>query len=93
MKVPQTITCRVLSSDALEALTNAVDLQKHATGIKQELNNEEVLNEHFETHPLVLAGLHACGDLSVNMLRFLTLLVIFCQFGMVHMSELLACQS
>ncbi|XP_078178089.1 S-adenosyl-L-methionine-dependent methyltransferases superfamily protein isoform X3 [Carex rostrata] len=69
LKVPQTITCRVLSSDALAALTNAVDLQKHATGIKQELNNEEVLNEYFETHPLVLAGLHACGDLSVNMLR------------------------
>ncbi|KAF3333688.1 protein RRNAD1 isoform X1 [Carex littledalei] len=68
LEVPQTITCHVLSSDALANLTNAVDLQKHATGIKQELNKEEVLNEHFET-PLVLAGLHACGDLSVNMLR------------------------
>ncbi|KAJ4781047.1 S-adenosyl-L-methionine-dependent methyltransferases superfamily protein [Rhynchospora pubera] len=69
LKVPQTVTCRVLSSDTLANLTNAVDLQKHVTGIKQQSNKEDILNEHFEKHPLVLAGLHACGDLSVNMLR------------------------
>lgn len=85
--MPQTVTCRVLSSSTLADLTNALDLQKHGTGIKQEQNKEEV-------HPLVLAGLHACGDLSVNMLRFLTLFShFFVSLSAVHLSKLLGYQS
>jgi Methyltransferase domain len=71
--VPQTVTCQVLSSNTLANLTNALDLERHVARKKQEQNTEEVQNEHFECAPLVLAGLHACGDLSVNMLRFLIL--------------------
>ncbi|XP_072987693.1 uncharacterized protein [Typha latifolia] len=85
LKVPQTITCRVLSSEALTDLTTTVlreDSNKQSlkteNGLelnalhKKELNAREgkcFSNKQHTGPPLVLAGLHACGDLSVNMLR------------------------
>ncbi|KAJ3674488.1 hypothetical protein LUZ60_005104 [Juncus effusus] len=55
-KVPQTVTCRVISSEMLTNLTGTVSYE----------NGTE---KSLEKNHLVLAGLHACGDLSVNMLR------------------------
>ncbi|CAH8321395.1 unnamed protein product [Eruca vesicaria subsp. sativa] len=57
---PMTITCRVLSTEMLKSLTD-VPLEK---------NDASALNETpNRLCSLVLAGLHACGDLSVTMLR------------------------
>ncbi|KAI3688441.1 hypothetical protein L2E82_46021 [Cichorium intybus] len=49
MRMPKTVTCRVLSSDMLKALVNS--------------ENVDGQND------MLLTGLHACGDLSVTMLR------------------------
>ncbi|PKU83860.1 hypothetical protein MA16_Dca020743 [Dendrobium catenatum] len=51
LKVPQTVTCQVLSSESLAALSI------------------RTVGKNGNIGYLVLAGLHACGDLSVNMLR------------------------
>ncbi|KAL9998860.1 putative Methyltransferase domain-containing protein [Helianthus debilis subsp. tardiflorus] len=56
--IPRTVTCRVLSSDMLTALLNSKD------------GDERCQNQSTnDTCPLLLTGLHACGDLSVTMLR------------------------
>ncbi|KAK9080727.1 hypothetical protein SSX86_000485 [Deinandra increscens subsp. villosa] len=56
--IPETVTCRVLSSDMIKTLLNSKDAEEHCHN--QSANN---------TCPLLLTGLHACGDLSVTMLR------------------------
>ncbi|KAJ0748507.1 putative Methyltransferase domain-containing protein [Helianthus annuus] len=56
--IPRTVTCRVLSSDMLTTLLNSKDGDER--GQNQSIN---------DTCPLLLTGLHACGDLSVTMLR------------------------
>ncbi|XXG74640.1 hypothetical protein AAC387_Pa07g3311 [Persea americana] len=85
LNVPQTVTCHILSSDTLKALTatflreDNIDLSKKVEKYASwppveglELNGgREVFssnNQGFK-FSLVLAGLHACGDLSVTMLR------------------------
>ncbi|MFS7940928.1 putative Methyltransferase domain-containing protein [Helianthus anomalus] len=56
--IPRTVTCRVLSSDMLTTLLNSKD------------GDERCHNQSTnDTCPLLLTGLHACGDLSVTMLR------------------------
>ncbi|KAI3820421.1 hypothetical protein L1987_07968 [Smallanthus sonchifolius] len=58
LTIPKTVTCRVLSSDMLKTLFNSKDVDEHC--------------HHQSTSgtcPLLLTGLHACGDLSVTMLR------------------------
>ncbi|KAF5807556.1 putative Methyltransferase domain-containing protein [Helianthus annuus] len=56
--IPRTVTCRVLSSDMLTTLLNSKD------------GDERCQNQSTnDTCPLLLTGLHACGDLSVTMLR------------------------
>ncbi|KAJ0578861.1 putative Methyltransferase domain-containing protein [Helianthus annuus] len=56
--IPRTVTCRVLSSDMLTTLLNSKD------------GDERCQNQSInDTCPLLLTGLHACGDLSVTMLR------------------------
>ncbi|MFS7940925.1 putative Methyltransferase domain-containing protein [Helianthus anomalus] len=56
--IPRTVTCRVLSSDMLTTLLNLKD------------GDERCQNQSTnDTCPLLLTGLHACGDLSVTMLR------------------------
>ncbi|XP_076945787.1 uncharacterized protein LOC143616992 [Bidens hawaiensis] len=52
--IPKTVTCLVLSSDMLKTLINSNDEHKQSTA---------------DTCPMLLTGLHACGDLSVTMLR------------------------
>ncbi|XP_038970314.1 methyltransferase-like protein 25 isoform X3 [Phoenix dactylifera] len=85
LKVPRTVTCHVLSSDILTALST-VSLHEENVEQSTDTNNslENDVLENLKSHigkasylynnrkigpPLVLAGLHACGDLSVNMLR------------------------
>nr|XP_043608402.1 protein RRNAD1 [Erigeron canadensis] len=50
---PKTVTCSVLSPDMLNTLLNFKDIDECCLPSK----------------PLLLTGLHACGDLSVTMLR------------------------
>ncbi|CAN0891162.1 Methyltransferase-like protein 25B [Linum grandiflorum] len=63
INTPRTITCRVLSTDMLKALADIVtpgDDGKESQLISKSRNGKA---------SLVLAGLHACGDLSVTMLK------------------------
>ncbi|KAK4341984.1 hypothetical protein RND71_037800 [Anisodus tanguticus] len=77
--VPKTVTCRVLSSDTLKALSNCPVENDHAgnrhfsqkcSGSQPSQLTENVLPSlSYSDSTLVIAGLHACGDLSVTMLR------------------------
>uniref|UniRef100_A0A0A9CEK3 Methyltransferase domain-containing protein n=1 Tax=Arundo donax TaxID=35708 RepID=A0A0A9CEK3_ARUDO len=73
LKVPRTVTCHVLSSDTLVAVTLDACKDDHGEYAGETKNfTEESPQIQEPTHsipPLILAGLHACGDLSVNMLR------------------------
>ncbi|KAG0468777.1 hypothetical protein HPP92_018105 [Vanilla planifolia] len=83
LKVPQTVTCQVLSSDSLAALSTGVlnhQEQSERIGSGSETNFPRISEadacgsatpdaKEIDRYLLVLAGLHACGDLSVNMLR------------------------
>ncbi|XP_060187226.1 uncharacterized protein LOC132616674 isoform X1 [Lycium barbarum] len=63
--VPKTVTCRVLSSDTLKALSNSPVENDHAGN---QYLSQNCSGFHSDS-TLVIAGLHACGDLSVTMLR------------------------
>ncbi|XP_057486422.1 uncharacterized protein LOC130772545 isoform X2 [Actinidia eriantha] len=83
LSMPMTVTCRILSTEMLKALSYSLEQKddfKHSNLIGQ----GAVENTHgpFEIevpslsppppgskYQLLLAGLHACGDLSVTMLR------------------------
>ncbi|XP_040385242.1 protein RRNAD1 isoform X2 [Oryza brachyantha] len=71
--VPRTVTCHVLCSDTLAAVTLEACQDNHAEHVPEsKIFNESTQQIEKPNHsipPLVLAGLHACGDLSVNMLR------------------------
>ena len=73
LKVPRTITCHVLSSDTLAAVTLGAckdDNGEHLRETKACTEKSPQIQEPTQSSPpLILAGLHACGDLSVNMLR------------------------
>ncbi|TKY49344.1 RRNAD1 protein [Spatholobus suberectus] len=75
LNVPKTITCRVLSIDTLKTL---VETSLPGDNIEQSRLKEENQEDQGKLHWLgdannkpstVLAGLHACGDLSVTMLK------------------------
>ncbi|XVF18237.1 hypothetical protein REPUB_Repub11eG0004100 [Reevesia pubescens] len=71
LNVPQTITCRIVSLDTLKALST---LLPHKDDIEQPKLIEQDLEQIGRTgneSSLLLAGLHACGDLSVTMLKTL----------------------
>ncbi|KAF4386602.1 hypothetical protein F8388_006557 [Cannabis sativa] len=68
--VPKTITCHVMSIDTLKDLTSAArvnnsgqDCDNNDTELQQSLRHGD------NKTSVVLAGLHACGDLSVMMLK------------------------
>ncbi|XP_062204526.1 uncharacterized protein LOC133906596 [Phragmites australis] len=71
--VPRTVTCHVLSSDTLAAVMLDVCKDDHVEHARETKNCTEKIPQIQEPNhsipPLILAGLHACGDLSVNMLR------------------------
>ncbi|KAL6847096.1 hypothetical protein ACP4OV_022949 [Aristida adscensionis] len=73
LRVPRTVTCHVLSSDTLAAVTLDAckdDYVEHVRETKACAENYLPTQEPNHGIPtLILAGLHACGDLSVNMLR------------------------
>ncbi|KAI5332745.1 hypothetical protein L3X38_022874 [Prunus dulcis] len=62
LTVPKTVTCNVMSIDMLKALA-ATPLHKDNVSLLQSSCNAD------NGSSLVLAGLHACGDLSVTMLK------------------------
>ncbi|KAI3673932.1 hypothetical protein L6452_40063 [Arctium lappa] len=69
LTLPKTVTCRVLSSDMLKTLLNSKDVEpsliQQGTGIDKHCHNQS----SSTNDSLLLTGLHACGDLSVTMLR------------------------
>ncbi|RAL37824.1 hypothetical protein DM860_000518 [Cuscuta australis] len=77
--VPETVTCQVLSSETLKALSNGSlhenSVEKKCLFRERSIGHSPVeykLIPHLyriADSPLILAGLHACGDLSVTMLR------------------------
>ncbi|XP_043689485.1 protein RRNAD1 isoform X2 [Telopea speciosissima] len=76
LSVPQTVTCRVLSSETLKALSDYLlhndndEQSKHIVeGVADVGKEPSLCNDPNNESSLVLAGLHACGDLSVTMLR------------------------
>ncbi|XP_071693697.1 uncharacterized protein [Rutidosis leptorrhynchoides] len=56
--IPKTVTSRVLSSDMLKTLFDSKDINANCLS-----------HSSNDTCPILLTGLHACGDLSVTMLR------------------------
>ncbi|KAF3589407.1 hypothetical protein F2Q69_00026880 [Brassica cretica] len=70
---PTTITCRVLSTEMLKSLTNVPreenDLDLDAAALNEGPKSSQSSSDANRPCSLVLAGLHACGDLSVTMLR------------------------
>lgn len=77
MNVPKTITCRVMSIGMLKALTGMSLHKDDAEQLRPfEEDNAQLEGEKLKSScnanndtSLVLAGLHACGDLSVTMLK------------------------
>jgi hypothetical protein len=73
--VPRTVTCHVLSSDTLAAVTLDACQDDHGQHVTKTNNCTETSPQNGKPNhnvpQLVLAGLHACGDLSVNMLRLI----------------------
>nr|KYP49102.1 Uncharacterized protein C12orf26 isogeny [Cajanus cajan] len=74
LNVPKTITCRVLSIDTLKTLVETSipgdDVeQSRLKGENQDQGKLHWLSDANKKPSTVLAGLHACGDLSVTMLK------------------------
>lgn len=81
LSTPKTVTCRVLSPEMLKTLSNSLlqkdDEKTNNNGgnidekpVEGSVGNELTSSLYANGKPsLVLAGLHACGDLSVTMLR------------------------
>ncbi|MBA0681062.1 hypothetical protein Goari_012724 [Gossypium aridum] len=68
LNVPQTITCNIMSLETLKSLTT---MSSHKGDVEQPKLIEQDLELGLADRgsSLVLAGLHACGDLSVTMLK------------------------
>lgn len=75
LNIPKTITCRVLSIESLKALVETSlpgdDLERSMLkGESQEHKGKfHCPSDANNRSRTVLAGLHACGDLSVIMLK------------------------
>ncbi|KEH38366.1 protein RRNAD1 isoform X3 [Medicago truncatula] len=75
LNVPKTITCRVLSIESLKTLVEtSVPSDDHEQSTLRGENQEDkgkldCPNDANNRPSTVLAGLHACGDLSVIMLK------------------------
>ncbi|XP_016648767.1 PREDICTED: protein RRNAD1 isoform X2 [Prunus mume] len=62
LTVPKTVTCNVMSIDMLKALADTPLHNDNVSLLQSSCNADN-------RSSLVLAGLHACGDLSVTMLK------------------------
>lgn len=73
LTVPRAVTCHVLSSDTLAAVTLDACKDDHGEYVSETKactkKTTQIQEPTQSSPPLILAGLHACGDLSVNMLR------------------------
>ncbi|KAK7272681.1 hypothetical protein RJT34_29431 [Clitoria ternatea] len=74
LNVPKTITCHVLSPDTLKTLVESSlhgdDVEQiRLKGENEDLRKLNWLTDANKKPSTVLAGLHACGDLSVTMLK------------------------
>lgn len=87
--MPKTITCRVLSTGMLKDLSSSLIGSDDADKFNASQSSFEVThglsggNVNFpsdakRSSSLILAGLHACGDLSVTMLRYACSSSILC---------------
>lgn len=84
LKVPQVITCHVLSSDTLIDLSTSSykddTEQVDSCGSSKLQRKGSSSYEKQNVSSLVLAGLHACGDLSVSMLRFVSTFILLFKY-------------
>ncbi|OMO65835.1 hypothetical protein CCACVL1_21376 [Corchorus capsularis] len=71
LNVPQTITCCIMSLETLKSLTTLLPHRGDAERPELIKQGHEQLGCAGNGSSLVLAGLHACGDLSVTMLKTL----------------------
>ncbi|KAG9439637.1 hypothetical protein H6P81_019802 [Aristolochia fimbriata] len=78
LHVPQAVTCHVLSSDTLKDMTGTLlheekdepSREVEEKGVEtHSFGGSNLYNNNTSVPSVVLAGLHACGDLSVTMLR------------------------
>lgn len=75
LNVPKTITCRVLSIDTLKTLVETSligdDVEQSMLKVENQEDQGKLhwLSDANKKPSIVLAGLHACGDLSVTMLK------------------------
>ena len=77
VRAPQTITCRIGTEESSATLSSLLPaLQKfHSSEVFRKDGNSDLDEKHaaeVENSGVVLAGLHACGDLSATMLRLAT---------------------
>ncbi|KAI4320676.1 hypothetical protein MLD38_034130 [Melastoma candidum] len=75
LRIPRTITCQVSSTEILKALSDISihdNVKAAPFGITDDCAKDEQLDSYLNQEkpvPILLAGLHACGDLSVTLLR------------------------
>lgn len=87
VRAPQTVTCTVGSGEvptslssllpAVEAMKASVDSTMGSEDVSTTQNSEVTIGKK-EEQSVVLAGLHACGDLSATMLRFVAFHLFCC---------------
>lgn len=79
LKEPHVVTCHVLSSDTLTALSTSLynkNIEEtDSLGSSMSEGKGSSSANGYEVSSLVLVGLHACGDLSVSMLRFVSTII------------------
>lgn len=81
VRAPQTVTCRVGTGEspaALSSLLPAIQESNSSQGFAENRSlddNENPASTEVKYCSVVLAGLHACGDLSATMLRLVTVIL------------------
>lgn len=73
LNIPKTIMCKVSSVDILKALCKmpfVKDEEEKLASREIDGNETDLSSDAVDEASLVLAGLHACGDLSVTMLKY-----------------------
>ncbi|KAG0613832.1 hypothetical protein M758_6G132500 [Ceratodon purpureus] len=67
VRAPQTVTCRIGTEESSSTLSSL--LPALPKSLSSEVFFKDSNSDHDEDPQVVLAGLHACGDLSATMLR------------------------
>ena len=71
MRAPRTVTCRIGTEESSSTLSSLL-LALQKSNSLEVADNDEIDVAEVKNCGVVLAGLHACGDLSATMLRLVT---------------------